>query len=266
MTNNIDLKAVRSHWTQQAIDYGLSSSASWSDHCVIEMEIREITSHLSTGDNVLDIGCANGFSTVQYAAQKKIKILGLDYISEMVELAKQRLQTLSLPLLGTIEFRTGDIMKLKEQDSIYDKVICTRVLINLGDWDNQCNGLNETIRVLKPGGKLLLSEATLQGWSQINKFRREWKLPDIPIPAFNQYLDENQLILETSKRCTLIDIKNFASTYYVGTRVLKPLLAKALNIDIDVADPKMDFNKWFSNLPSWGDFGTQKLFIFEKRK
>ncbi len=266
MTNNINLDAVRSHWTQQAIDHGLSSSASWSDHCVIEMEIREITSHLSTGDNVLDIGCANGFSTAQYAAQKKINILGLDYIPEMVESAKKRLQALSSALPGTIEFGIGDITKLNLQDAIYDKVICTRVLINLGDWDNQCNGLNEAIRVLKPGGQLILSEATLQGWNQINKFRREWKLPNIPIPAFNLYLDENQLISEASKRCDLIDVINFASTYYVGTRVFKPLLAKALNIDIDVADPKMDFNKWFSNLPSWGDFGTQKLFIFEKRK
>lgn len=266
MKNNIDLEAVRSHWTQQATNHGLSSSASWSDHCVIEMEISEIASHLSTGDEVLDIGCANGFSTVQYAAQKKIKILGLDYIPEMVELARQRLHTLPLPPLGTIEFRTGNIMKLQEQDSIYDKVICTRVLINLGEWDHQCHGLNEAIRVLKPGGRLLLSEATLQGWNQINQFRREWKLPEIPIPTFNRYLDENQLIPEASKHCSLVNIINFASTYYVGTRVLKPLLAKALNMDIDVADPKMDFNRWFSSLPAWGDFGTQKLFIFEKRK
>lgn len=260
------MEVVRSHWTQQAVEHGLSSSASWSDHSVIEMEIREISSHLSTGDNVLDIGCANGFSTAQYAAQRKIKILGLDYIPEMIESAKQRLQSLPFPLLGTMEFGIDDIMKLDKQDSTYDKVICTRVLINLGDWVNQCNGLNETIRVLKPEGRLLLSEATLQGWNKINKFRREWKLPDIPIPKFNNYLDEDKLISEASKCCDLIEIINFASTYYVGTRVFKPLLAKALKIDIDIADPKMEFNKWFSNLPAWGDFGTQKLFIFEKRK
>jgi hypothetical protein len=85
------------------------------------------------------------------------------------------------------------------------------------------------------------------------------------MPPFNKYLDEDQLISEATKNCNLIDVINFASTYFVGTRVLKPLLAKALNVDVDVADPNMEFNKWFANLPAWGDFGTQKLFIFNKK-
>jgi hypothetical protein len=47
---------------------------------------------------------------------------------------------------------------------------------------------------LKTGGTLLLSEATIQGWQRLNQFRREWALPDIPMPPFNRYLDENQVI------------------------------------------------------------------------
>ena len=264
--NNFDIEAVRNHWMQQAKKYGLSPEASWSDYRVIEMEIREITSHLSEEDRVLDIGCANGYSTVQYAAQKKIEIRGLDYIPNMVELAKQRLQNLSIPLSGKVEFCVGDITNLDEPNLYYDKVICTRVLINLGEWVNQCKGLNESIRVLKPGANLLLSEATLQGWNQINKLRREWQLPDIPMPSFNRYIDENLLISEATKKCDLIDVINFSSTYYVGTRVIKPLLAKALSVEVDVADPNMELNKWFANLPAWGDCGIQKLFIFKKRK
>jgi hypothetical protein len=85
------------------------------------------------------------------------------------------------------------------------------------------------------------------------------------MPTFNKYLDENQLIAEATERCELMDVVNFASTYYVGTRVFKPLLAKALNIDVNVADPNMEWNKWFANLPAWGDYGTQKLFVFKKR-
>ena len=41
--------------------------------------------NLSDGDKVLDIGCANGYSTVQFASQRKIDIRGVDYIPEMVE-------------------------------------------------------------------------------------------------------------------------------------------------------------------------------------
>jgi len=51
----------------------------------------------------------------------------------------------------------------------------------------------------------------------------------------------------------------------VGTRVLKPLLIRALGADIDVADPNMEWNRWCAQLPSCGDYGVQKLFIMMKR-
>jgi hypothetical protein len=62
----------------------------------------------------------------------------------------------------------------------------------------------------------------------------------------------------------LVEVSNFASTYYVGTRVLKPLLAKATNAPLNIADPHAEWNRWFSQLPAAGDYGTQKLFVFEK--
>jgi len=99
----------------------------------------------------------------------------------------------------------------------------------------------------------------------LNQFRREWNLPDISIPSFNKYIDQDQLIESVSDILDIIEIKNFTSTYYIGTRVLKPLLINALGQNIDVADPDMEWNRWFSQLPSWGDYGTQKLFVFRKR-
>ncbi len=63
-----------------------------------------------------------------------------------------------------MEFAVGDVTALHEPDGAYDKVIVTRVIINLANWKNQMKGLRECARVLKPGGTLLLSEATMQGW------------------------------------------------------------------------------------------------------
>ena len=40
--------------------------------------------------------------------------------------------------------------------------------------------MEECARVLKPGGILLLSEATIQGWTKLNDFRAEWGLPRDP--------------------------------------------------------------------------------------
>jgi 2-polyprenyl-3-methyl-5-hydroxy-6-metoxy-1,4-benzoquinol methylase len=228
------------------------------------MEIREISSRLSDGDRVLDIGCANGYSTVQLAASKAIDIRGLDYIPEMIDQARLRLADLEGKLAGSVEFDVGNIILLDEPDDTYDKVISIRVLINLGDWEHQKVGLLKCAQALKPGGLLLLSEATMQGWSKMNAFRREWGLRSIPMPSFNLYLDQDRVVEAVSDKLELVEIADFASTYFVGTRVFKPLLAEALGGRVDIADPNMHWNQWFAQLPAWGDYGTQKLFVFRK--
>lgn len=227
------------------------------------MEIREITSLLEDGDKVLDVGCANGYSTVGLALRKRIQIRGLDFIPEMIEEARLRLRSLPPELAGKVEFGVGDITALREPSGAYDKLVVVRVIINLGQWERQVQALRECARVLKRGGKLLLSEATVQGWSRLNEFRREWGLTDIPMPPFNLYLDQERVIEATRDVFCLEQIIDFASTYYVGTRVLKPLLAKSA-IGVNVADPEMHWNQWFSQLPAAGDYGTQKLFILRR--
>jgi SAM-dependent methyltransferase len=138
------------------------------------------------------------------------------------------------------------------------------VLINLGSWDNQLRGLKECARVLKPGGLLLLSEATVQGWHKLNDLRREWAMPEIPMPPFNNYLDQDRVVEGAAPELEKVDIVNFSSTYFIGTRIIKPLLAKVAGAGIDVADPDMEWNRWCAMLPAAGDYGTQKLFVLRK--
>src|SRR5580700_234873 len=264
MPDKFTLEQIREFWAQQAREHGQAPAASWSDRMVMELEIREISGRLSDGDHVLDVGCANGFSTIRFAEQRSVQIRGLDYIPEMVEQARSRLAAFPGRLQGAVQFAQGDVTALPEPSEAYDKVVVIRVIINLGEWSRQARGLRECARVLKTGGTLLLSEATLQGWQRLNQFRREWGMDDIPMPAFNQYLDQESVVSSVSDRLQLVEILNFASTYYVGTRVLKPLIARATNAPVDVADPATEWNRWFSQLPAAGDYGTQKLFVFRK--
>lgn len=265
MPARFTLEQIREYWSQQADVHGQSPSTSWSDHRVIEMEIQAIGKYLYDGNYVLDIGCANGFSTVQFAASNAIRILGADYIPGMIENAQRRLEGIKDSFQGRVEFKVGDILHLQFPDRTFDKVISTRTVINLGSFDNQVRGLRECARVLKHGGTLLLSEATLQGWRRMNAFRREWGLPDIPIPPFNTYIDEEEIVRALSPHLGIQEIVNFASTYYVGTRILKPLLARTCGTDVDATDPAMEWNRWFSQLHAAGDYGTQKLFVFRKK-
>lgn len=264
MTIPLTQSEVYEYWNKQAHEHGQSPSASWSDHRVIEMEIAEISKHLTGGDQVLDVGCANGYSSVQFASARRIRLRGVDYIPKMIEEARGRLAGMKDKLAGSVEFEIGDITQLKEPSNFYDKVVVVRVLINLGDWERQLSGLRECIRVLKPGGLLLLSEATVQGWRRLNALRAEWGLEDIPMPPFNQYVDQDQVVSAIRSEAELLELSNFASTYYVGTRVLKPLLAQATQVPVSVADPNAEWNRWFSQLPAAGDYGTQKLFVFRK--
>jgi ubiquinone/menaquinone biosynthesis C-methylase UbiE len=264
MKSKLSTQKIRGYWTEQAAKYSESPEASWSDVMVIEKEINEICSRLDDGDRVLDVGCANGYSTASYARRKRVRIRGIDYVPEMISLARGRIKDEKAHFRKRIAFAVGDITALNEPSDAYDKVIVTRVVINLHDWDQQRAALHEVARVLRPGGILLLSEATLQGWGRLNKLRLEWGLPKIPMPSFNLYLDENRVIEELSTELQLIELVNFASTYYVGTRLIKPLLKVVSAAKINVADPHSEWNRWVAALPAAGDYGTQKLFVFKK--
>lgn len=263
----LDRDAIHAFWTEQARLHGSSPSASWSDVYVIEREIEEIGARLVDGERVLDVGCANGYSTVRFAASRKIAIRGLDYVPGMIEEARRRLAALEGELRGQVDFVVGDVTALEEPDGAYDRVVSTRVIINLSSWEQQVKGMREAARVLRPGGTLLLSEATVQGFRNMNAFRREWGLPDIPMPAFNRYLDQEQVRAALEDEMELLEVHDFSSSYYVGTRILKPLVAKALGeaAGVDVARPDMHWNRFFSKLPPAGDYGVQRLFVLQKR-
>lgn len=266
MSERFQPEQIRQFWTDQAVAHGGSPDASWSDRPVIEMEVGNLTRYLSDGDLVLDAGCANGWSTIEYAQQHHgVRVHGIDYIPQMIDIARNRLKELNASVAERLRFDVADITDLPMADQTYDKVVVTRVLINLMTWPMQAQSLNHCLRVLKKGGLLLLSEATLQGWQSLNAFRAEWGLEPIPMPPFNQYLDENQVIEAARPQAELVEVNNFASTYYVGTRVFKPLLDAALGGRVNVADPLMHFNRFFAQLPPAGEYGTQKLFVFRKR-
>lgn len=266
MEKRYTLEEIRQHWTENAKTYGSSFAASWNDKYAIELEIKTILQYLQDGEHVIDIGCANGYSTLNYAAVKNIRLKGIDYIPEMIEHAERQLRLLKPSLQADVEFATGNIMALTEPNNHYDKAIVVRVLINLETWENQVLALGECVRILKPGGILLLSEATLQGWQRMNAFRTEWGLESVPMPPHNTYLDERLIAAYVPKiGADLKEIVNFSSTYFVGTRVLKPLLARATGQPALEKQTDIEWNRFFSLLPAFGDYGTQKLFVIQKR-
>lgn len=253
---------IKGFWTEQARIYGSLPAASWSDVEAMALERRTLTPWLAAAQTALDIGCGNGLSTLAYAqAHPTLQIRGVDYVPEMIDTAQQLLALASDDVRRRVTFSVGDLLdpELPSLVGAADRVICTRVLINLSTWVAQRMALAALAPLVLPGGVLLLSEATLDGFIKLSHLRTEWHLPPLTIPPFNTYLSVEAVLTEARYRYHVVAVIDFASSYYVLTRVLKPILAHGRSID--ATNPAMLFNQWAAHLPPAGDFGIQKLFV-----
>ena len=108
---------------------------------------------ISEGDTVLDAGCGPGYDALRMAAMvgKTGKVIGIDLSDRMIAIAEAKAKGTGLP----VSFRNGDVRKLPFPDASFDKIRIERILQIL---DNPGQILDEMIRVLRPGGRLLSIE------------------------------------------------------------------------------------------------------------
>lgn len=250
------LRKIHEHWEQQAEKLPNDPRSTIRDHNFRRLEIDAILRHLPPGGRILDLGSGDAYSTIEFVRRRRSQAVCVDISRRMLENAHRRIRRAWGPR-SPIQLVQGDVMWLGFPDRVFDVVVSERCLINLNTWERQRQALQEIRRVLKPGGLLLMSEATVQGLANLNKVRRRAGLDPIRVVWHNLFFDEARLMRSLEPDYD-VEVVNFSSTYMLISRVVHPKIMKP--------DYDAKINQAATLLPALGDYGYLKLFVCRKKR
>jgi SAM-dependent methyltransferase len=126
--------------------------------------------HVSIGrhDTILDVGCGGGRTVDKLATiAAEGKVYGVDFSEESVA-ASRRTNQRRIGM-GSVEILQGSVSSLPFPEGMFDLVTAVETHIH---WPDLPGDLREVLRVLKPGGKLVIIAEIYKGGNPENRTQR----------------------------------------------------------------------------------------------
>jgi SAM-dependent methyltransferase len=130
------------------------------------IEVEQVSRYLwaaQTARNrvVLDAGCGSGYGSRLLADGGAREVIGVDLARAVLEMA-----TPGMP--ESVRLQTGDLRKLEFEDDRFELVVCFEVIEYV---ESPLAVLDELIRVLAPGGLLLISSPNRDAYQPGNPYQ-----------------------------------------------------------------------------------------------
>jgi ubiquinone/menaquinone biosynthesis C-methylase UbiE len=140
-------------WDRRAAGY--DRTPGWAERLLIGDSRAWLLRH-AAGDT-LEVAAGTGRNLGRYPAG--VRLTALDLSAGMLGYARERAATLGLD----VDFREADAGDLPFPDAAFDTVVCTLAVCAVPD---RGRALDEMVRVLRPGGRLLLVDHLERRWRQ----------------------------------------------------------------------------------------------------
>ncbi len=160
-------------------DIAQSFSLSRRKHLWPEME--KAATLVSDGDSVLDLGCGDG-RFLRALVGRRIEYLGVDNSGQMIAQAKS-----AYPAADFLLAEATDLSNIAAGS--FDVVVSFAMWHHLPGKKNQEKCLREVARVLKPGGRLIMTVWRLSRYRKIRKDVLSSRLKNILYLRFSSWND-----------------------------------------------------------------------------
>ena len=132
--------------------------------------VEDYLNKLKPNSLVLDLGCGNG----RNMNHDNIRFIGVDNCDNFVKICNDK----------GLNVINSNITKVNMENEKVDSIICIAVFHHLSTFENRVKALSEMKRLLKPGGKILLSVWSI---NQPYKTRRKFNSYGNNIVLWNSY-------------------------------------------------------------------------------